>query len=61
MEHLRVLQHVLSVIDKQLTRHQHEDRGDRGRGGLGVEREDLVHDFGEWKALRDGPSVLQLV
>ena len=36
MEHLGILQHVLPIIDQQLSSDQHQDRGNVGRSGLGI-------------------------
>jgi hypothetical protein len=48
VEHLGVLQNVLSIVDEELTGHQNEDRRRRLGRWLGIEREDPVDDFGKW-------------
>ena len=52
MEHLRVLEHVLAVVDEQLAGDEDDDGGRGGRCGLGVEREDAVLHLGERERLR---------
>jgi hypothetical protein len=51
VEHLRVIQGGLSVVDHQFASDQNEDSGDGGGRRLGIEGEHLVLYFVEWEAL----------
>ena len=51
LEHLRVLENVLSVVDKQLTSDKNKHGSNIGRGRLSVKGEDAVSNLGEGEVL----------
>lgn len=62
MEHLGVLQDVLSVVDEELAGHDDDDGLRTGSGRLRIEREQSVNDLAERQALlvsgRSGAATL---